>query len=223
MTERIRVLLVDDDPLVRSGLRLMLAGDPGLEVVGELDDGGGFASAVDDLSPDVVLLDVRMPGTDGLAALRGLHESAASGRRPAVLILTTLATDAVLIDALRAGAAGFLLKHTPPAEIVAAVRSAAAGDPTVSPDALRRLIQHVATDGGGSADHDEAERIAQLTDRERDVAAAVADGLGNADIAKRLHLSQGTVKTHLSSALAKLGLDNRTQLAITAQRAGLGR
>jgi DNA-binding NarL/FixJ family response regulator len=223
VTDTIRVLLVDDDPLVRSGLRLMLAGDPGLEVVGDLDDGAGLVSAVKELAPDVVLLDVRMPGTDGLTALRALHERDEGDRRPAVLVLTTLAADSVLLDALRAGAAGFLLKHTPPAEIVAAVRSAAAGDPTVSPDALRRLIQHVASQGGATADQDDAARIAQLTEREREVAAAVADGLGNADIAKRLHLSQGTVKTHLSSALAKLGLDNRTQLAIVAQRAGLGR
>lgn len=223
MSGPIRVLLVDDDPLVRSGLRLMLAGDPGLEVVGDLEDGAELATAVRDLAPDVVLLDVRMPGIDGLTALRALRATAAADRGPAVLILTTLATDAVLLDALRAGAAGFLLKHTPPKQIVAAVRAAAAGDPTVSPDALRRLIQHVATEGGPPADRDEAERIAQLTERERDVAAAVADGLGNADIANRLHLSQGTVKTHLSSALAKLGLDNRTQLAIVAQRAGLGR
>jgi DNA-binding NarL/FixJ family response regulator len=224
VTGRIRVLLVDDDALVRSGLRLMLAGDPGLEVVGELEDGAGLASAVRDLAPDVVLLDVRMPGTDGLAALRTLDPAGSGGKPPAVLILTTLATDSVLLEALRAGAAGFLLKHTPPAEIVAAVRSAAAGDPTVSPGALRQLIQHVTGESAeGRGDREEAERFALLSDRERDVAAAVVDGLSNADIAARLHLSQGTVKTHLSSALTKLGLDNRTQLAIVAQRVGTGR
>ena len=217
MTDRIRVLLVDDDALVRSGLRLMLAGDPDLEVVGELDDGGPLVATIAQLRPDVVLLDVRMPGTDGLTALRALRAGEAE-HEPAVLILTTLATDAVLLDALRSGAAGFLLKHTPPAEIVNAVRAAAAGDPTVSPDALRRLIQHVAP-AGETRDRSGAERFAALSDREREVAAAVAEGLGNAEIGKRLHLSQGTVKTHLSSALAKLGLDNRTQLAIAAHEA----
>ena len=212
----IRVLLVDDDPLVRSGLRLLLQGVPDLQIAGECDDGDGVAAAVAEHRPDVVLLDIRMPRVDGVTALRRLREAEGESV-PAVVMLTTIGGEAIVMDALRAGAAGFLLKHTPPSEIVEAVRAAAAGDPAVSPDVLRQLIDRVARDeppGAGGAPGLDA-----LTDRERDVAFAVADGLGNAEIAKRLHFSTGTVKAHISSALAKLGVDNRTQLAIAAHEA----
>lgn len=213
----IRVLVVDDDPLVRAGLRLMLGGASDLELVGDASDGDEVVEAVRATAPDVVLMDVRMARVDGISAILALR-SASLAAVPAVIVLTTFRSDATVLDALRAGAAGFLLKHTPPDEIVTAVRTAASGQPTVSPDVLRQLIDHVA--------HSEplppppaADPLAPLTDREREVALAVADGLGNADIAERLFLSHGSVKAHISSALTKLALDNRIQLAILAHDA----
>jgi DNA-binding NarL/FixJ family response regulator len=193
----VRVLLVDDDPLV-------------LEVVGEARDGDEVHEAVSETRPDVVLLDVRMPRVDGVAAVRSLR--AGPGPHPAVVMLTTFDAEPIVLDALRAGASGFLLKHTPPEQIVAAVHSAAAGDATVSPAVLRQLIDR-ATTGAAAASVDPLE---PLTSREREVALAVADGLGNGEIAERLYVSVGSVKSHISSALAKLGLDNRVQLAIAA-------
>jgi DNA-binding NarL/FixJ family response regulator len=203
----IRVLIVDDDPLVRSGLGLLLAGAPNLEVVGEAADGAHVVDAVSALRPHVVLMDVRMPKIDGIAATRALTRRADG---PAVIVLTTFDGDETVLGALRAGAAGFLLKHTPPAEIVGAIRRAAAGDPVLSPDVIRRLIALAA---GPARD---ASRFGQLTERERRVALAVADGLGNAEIGERLHLSTSTVKAAISGALATLDLDNRVQLAIIA-------
>jgi len=210
----IRVLVVDDDPLVRGGLRLMLGGAPDLEIVGDVADGDEVLEAVRRLEPEVVLMDVRMIRVDGISAIRTLR-SAGLTRVPAVIVLTTFRTDATVLEALRAGAAGFLLKHTPPAEIVAAIRTAASGQPTVSGDVLRQLIDHV-TAGETPARIDAPDPLGPLTDREREVALAVAEGLGNAEIAGRLFLSHGSVKAHISSALAKLGLDNRIQLAILA-------
>lgn len=206
-----RVLLVDDDPLVRSGLRLLLAGHPDLVVAGEAADGDELVAAVRRDRPDVVLLDVRMARVDGVQAVRDLH--AAVPDPPAVLLLTTFRADALVLDALRAGAAGFLLKHTPPDRIVAAVLAAAAGEPVLSPEALGPLIEHVRAAGPAP---DAPDPLDGLTDREREVALAVADGLSNAEIGGRLYLSVGSVKTHLSSALARLGLENRVQLAIAA-------
>jgi DNA-binding NarL/FixJ family response regulator len=206
----VQVLLVDDDPLVIAGLRMLLAGDTGLEVVGEASDGGDLPAAVAAVRPDVVLLDVRMPGLDGVSALRELHATPAP--HPAVVILTTFPTESVVLDALRAGAAGFLVKHAAPTDIIAAVHAAAAGEATVSPAVLRQLIGHVAERAAAST----GDRLGDLTAREREVAFAVADGLANAEIAQRLYLSVGSVKAHISSALAKLGLDNRVQLAIAA-------
>jgi DNA-binding NarL/FixJ family response regulator len=208
-----RVLLVDDDPLVRAGLRLMFAGHPGLQVVGEAGDGAELVAAVAAGTPDVVLLDVRMPQLDGVSALRAVRQRFAEP--PAVVMLTTFRADGLVLDALQAGAAGFLLKHTPPEQIVAAVLAAAAGEPTVSPAVLEQLIDLVrsaAPEPASSAPNP----LAGLTDREREVALAVADGLSNAEIGARLYLSVGSVKTHLSSALARLGLENRVQLAIAA-------
>jgi DNA-binding NarL/FixJ family response regulator len=206
----VRVLLVDDDPLVRAGLRMMLAGDPGIVVVGDAADGDELVAAVTDVSPDVVLLDIRMPRLDGVSALRQVR--AEQPQPPAVLMLTTFRADSVVLDALRAGAAGFLLKHTPPEQIVAAITTAAAGEPTVSAGVLTQLIDYVA----GTRPAAGPDRLGPLTDRERAVALAVADGLSNGEIADRLHLSVGSVKVHISAALAKLGIDNRVQLAILA-------
>ena len=220
----IRVLLVDDDPLVRTGLRLMLRGAGDLDVVGEVGDGAGVADAVARLGPDVVLMDIRMPYLDGIAATRSL--TARTGGAPAVIVLTTFDADATVIAALRAGAVGYLLKHTPPERIVAAVRRAAVGEAVLSPTVVRSLVDHIAaTDGGpvraGRAER-ARERLAALTERERDVAAAVAAGLSNAEIAERLFMSVGTVKAHVSSALTKLDLSNRIQLALLAHDASDG-
>ncbi|WP_129786658.1 response regulator transcription factor [Promicromonospora panici] len=233
----VRVVLVDDDPLVLQGLRLMLTGALGIDVVADADDGDGLVDVVREVAPDVVLLDIRMPRLDGVAALRDLRATV-DVQQPAVIVLTTFDTEPVVLDALRAGASGFLLKHTPPADIVRAIRAAAEGEPTVSSIALRRLIDHVAGASGGAGQDqmisgvtagvaEETRRdsstdgLAQLTDRERQVAVAVAEGLGNAEIARRMYLSHGSVKAHISSALTKLGLENRTQLAIAVHTAGL--
>jgi DNA-binding NarL/FixJ family response regulator len=214
----IRVLLVDDDPLVRAGLSLMLGGAADIEIVGEAADGGEVAALVDRTRPDVVLMDIRMPGVDGLTAtvhLRGRADA------PQVVVLTTFHADEQVLRALRAGAAGFLLKDTPPAEIVDAVRRVAAGDPVLSPAVTRRLMEHAA---GSAADARRAgarARMAGLGEREREVAVAVGRGLANAEIAAELYLSVATVKAHVSRVLAALGLDNRVQIALLAHEAGL--
>ena len=216
MTGPIHVLLVDDDPLVRAGLRLMLRGAPELEIVGEAADGAEVPDAVARLAPDVILMDVRMPYLDGIAATRSL--AARSGRRPQVIVLTTFGGDATVIEALRAGAAGFLVKHTSPERIVEAVRRAAAGEPVLSPEVPRSLIAQV-TGSGATRAQQARDRLSVLSDREREVAYAVADGSSNAEIAQRLYMSVGAVKAHISSALAKLGLLNRIQLALLAHDA----
>jgi DNA-binding NarL/FixJ family response regulator len=215
-----RVLLVDDDPLVRTGLRLMLGGAGDLEVVGEVGDGAGVVDAVGRLAPDVVLMDIRMPVLDGIDATRAV--TARPGHVPAVLVLTTFDTDGNVLDALRAGAAGFLLKHTPPEQIVEAVRRAAAGEPVLSPSVARKLIDHVAGAGAAPAGRQRRarDRLARLSDREREVAVAVAQGWSNGEIAERLFMSVGSVKAHVSSALTKLDCTNRIQLALLAHDAG---
>jgi DNA-binding NarL/FixJ family response regulator len=218
----VKVLLVDDDPLVRAGLRLMLRGAGDLEVVGEVGDGAGVVDAVARLRPDVVLMDIRMPCVDGIAATRAL--TARGGGTPAVIVLTTFDGDATVLAALRAGAVGYLLKHTPPERIVEAVHRAAAGEAVLSPAVVRTLVDHIAAQDGGSARAGRAERarerLALLTEREREVAAAVAAGLSNVEISERLFMSVGTVKAHVSSALTKLDLTNRIHLALLAHDAG---
>ncbi|MFC1260958.1 MULTISPECIES: response regulator [Streptomyces] len=214
----IRLLLVDDDPLVRAGLSFMLGGADDVEIVGEAADGDEVAGLVDRTRPDVVLMDIRMPGVDGLTAterLRGRPEA------PQVIVLTTFHADEQVLRALRAGAAGFVLKDTPPAEILDAVRRVAAGDPVLSPAVTRRLMEHAA---GGAADVRRTRaraRIETLNEREREVAVAVGRGLANAAIAAELFMSVATVKTHVSRILAKLGLGNRVQIALLAYDAGL--
>ncbi|NGN69520.1 response regulator transcription factor [Streptomyces sp. A7024] len=207
----IRVLLADDDALVRTGLKVMLRGAEGVEVVGEAADGAEVVAAVRQHGPDVVLMDIRMPVMDGLAATRRL--AAAGDGAPQVLVLTTFDDPALVLDAMRAGAAGYLVKHAAPEEIVEAVRRAARGEPALSPSAARALMDHAADEAPSRADQ-ARQRLALLTERERDVAAAVAEGLSNGEIGARLHLSVGTVKAHLSSALTKLELTNRVQLAL---------
>jgi DNA-binding NarL/FixJ family response regulator len=213
----IRVLLVDDDPLVRSGLRMMLAGADSVEVVGEADDGRGVLAAVDLHPPDVVLMDIRMPQLDGIAATRLLRSQPSP---PAVIVLTTFDADEYVLRALRAGAAGFLLKDTPPAEIVRAIELVHAGDGMLSPGVTRRLIALVAGDDEEAARSERArERLATLTAREREVALAVGAGRANAEIASELHMSVATVKAHVSRLLAKLEVENRIQIALLVQDA----
>jgi DNA-binding NarL/FixJ family response regulator len=213
----IRVLLVDDDALVRSGLRMMLAGAPGLEVVAEAADGREVLGAVDHHRPDVVLMDIRMPQLDGIAATRLLL---AQPHPPAILMLTTFDADELVLRALQAGAAGFLLKDTPPAEIVRAIELVHAGDAMLSPAITRRLIALVAGDSDACARRDEARhRMGTLSPRERDVALAVGRGQANAEIAAALHLSVPTVKAHVSRLLDKLDVDNRVQIALLVQAA----
>ncbi|MDR6977722.1 DNA-binding NarL/FixJ family response regulator [Streptomyces sp. 3330] len=214
----IRLLLVDDDPLVRAGLAFMMGGADDIEIVGEAADGSEVEELVGRTRPDVVLMDIRMPAVDGLAATRLLR-----GREdaPQVVVLTTFHADEQVLRALRAGAAGFVLKDTPPAEILDAVRRVAAGDPVLSPAVTRQLMDHAA---GATADTRRAharERLAALGEREREVAVAVGRGLSNADIAAALFMSVATVKAHVSRVLAKLGLNNRVQIALLAYDAGL--
>jgi DNA-binding NarL/FixJ family response regulator len=215
---RIGVLVVDDDPLVRVGLVMMLGGTPDLHVVGEASNGNEVLPMVDAHRPDVVLMDIRMPNVDGLAATEALRSRP---RAPEVIVLTTFDADRHVLRALRAGAAGFLLKDTPPAEIVAAVRQVAQGRPVLSPAVTRRLIARVADSDADQRKAHAAKRLALLNDRERDVAVEVGRGFSNAEIAASLYLSVPTIKTHVSSILTKLDLNNRVQIALLAHDAGL--
>jgi DNA-binding NarL/FixJ family response regulator len=218
VTGPIRVLIADDDPLVRSGLTMMLGGASQLRVVGEASDGHGVLPAVDLHHPDVVLMDIRMPRLDGIAATRLLRDRPTA---PEVIVLTTFDADELVLRALQAGASGFLLKDTPPAEIVRAIEVVHAGDGMLSPQITRRLITQVAGDGGTAARREAArQRLASLTPREYEVATAVGRGHSNADIAGQLHMSLATVKAHVSRLLVKLNADNRVQIALLLQEAG---
>lgn len=214
----IRVLLVDDDPLVRAGLSFMMGGADDIEIVGEAADGHEVEALVERSRPDVVLMDVRMPGMDGLTATERLR---ARPEAPQVVVLTTFHADDQVLRALRAGAAGFVLKDTPPAEIVAAVRRVAAGDPVLSPTVTRQLIRHAAGGAGEDRRTRARERLTALNAREREVAVRIGQGLANARIAGELYMSVATVKTHVSRILAKLSLNNRVQIALLAHDAGL--
>ena len=217
-TDRVRVLIVDDDALVRSGLRLMLSGSDRVDVVAEADDGSGVLAEVDAHRPDVVLMDLRMPKVDGLAATELLRRQP---RPPRVLVLTTFDADELVLRALRAGADGFLLKDTPPAEIVKAIELVAGGDGILSPGIARQLIEHVAAEGAGTDARraDARHRLDELTEREREVARAIGQGKSNADIAAELYMSVATVKAHVTRVLSKLGVENRVQIALLVQDA----
>ncbi|MFC7383466.1 response regulator [Sphaerisporangium rhizosphaerae] len=214
----VRVLIADDDPLVRAGLVMMLGGAPDIAVVGQAGDGAQVMPLVDRHAPAVVLMDIRMPVMDGLAATRALR---ARPMAPEVIVLTTFDADDHVLAALRAGAAGFLLKDTPPAEIVAAVRQVARGRPVLSPGVTRRLIARVAESGHDRRRAQARERLTSLNDRERQVALGVGQGSSNAEIAAALYLGVPTVKTHVSGILTKLGLNNRVQIALIVHDAGL--
>ena len=212
----IKVLIVDDDALVRAGLTMMLDGANGIEVVGEAADGDKVPAAVDAHAPDVVLMDLRMPRTGGITATRRLR---ARPRAPEVIVLTTFDADENVLGGLRAGASGFLLKDSPPARIVEAIRRVAAGDPILSPEITRRLMDRAAAQAGARERARAA--LATLTPREHEVAVGVARGETNAEIAARLFMSLATVKSHITHILTKLALTNRTQIALLAHDADL--
>jgi DNA-binding NarL/FixJ family response regulator len=219
----IRVLVVDDDPLVRAALAMVLGGADDCVLAGEASDGEEVPAAVAGLAPDVVLMDIRMPHVDGLTATERLR---ARPGGPEVIVLTTFDADASVLRALRAGASGFLLKDTPPAAIVDAVRRVAAGEPMLSPTVTRQLMAHVADVEGAPAGPDDRRAAAlalleRLSEREHEVALAVGRGLSNAQIAAEAYMSVATVKAHVSRLLTKLEAANRVQVALVVHDAGL--
>jgi DNA-binding NarL/FixJ family response regulator len=215
----IRILLADDQAVVRGGLRLMLDSQPDMEVVAEAETGERAVALAAETLPDVVLMDIRMPGVDGIEATRRLLSS--PERTPRVLILTTYDLDEYLYEAIRAGASGFLLKTAEPQELIAGVRTVSRGDALVAPEVTRRLLEEfVRRPPPGSVVPD---ALAELTERELDVLRLVARGLSNGEIATALFLSAGTVKTHVGHILAKLGARDRTQAVVAAYECGLVR
>ena len=213
------VLLADDDQLTRTGLRLIIESDPALTVVGEAADGQEAIHLARALHPDVVLMDIRMPGVDGLEATRRIAaDPRLAGAK--VVILTTFDLDEYVFDALRVGASGFLVKDTEPVELIQAVRVVARGDALLSPGVTRRLIARFAADARRPRP---ASALEGLTDREREVTALVAEGLSNAEIADRLVVSPATAKTHVSRAMIKVGARDRAQLVVFAYETGLVR
>ena len=219
MTGVIRVLLADDQALVRTGFRMIVENAPDMEVVGEAGDGAQAAELAAELRPDVVLMDIRMPDVDGVEATRRISAGGAGHAR--VVILTTFDLDEYVYAALHAGASGFLLKDTLAADLLSAVRVVARGDAVVAPSVTRRLITRYA--GTLPAPRIPAAGLDTLTEREREVLALIARGLSNTEIAVRIHVTEGTVKTHVSRVLAKLGLRDRVQAVVYAYEAGLVR
>ncbi|MFD4367516.1 response regulator [Rhodococcus sp. NPDC058521] len=213
----ITVLLVDDQELMRMGLNMVLEAQEDITVVGEARDGAAAVAATRKLEPDVVLMDVRMPVVDGVNATSQILESGSSSR---VLVMTTFDLDEHALGALRAGASGFLLKDTPPEDLVSAIRSVAAGDAVVSPKVTRRLLGRF-IDGGESTPRRDPTVLDVLTDRERQVLENVATGLSNTEIAEKLFLSESTVKTHIGRILTKLELRDRVQAVVLAYETGL--
>jgi DNA-binding NarL/FixJ family response regulator len=213
----VRVLLADDDALVRAGLRMILASAADLAVTGEAADGAAAVSAVAAGPPDVVLMDVRMPGMNGITATERI---CAAADPPKIIVLTTFHLDDYVFGALRAGASGFLLKDTPPAEIVRAVRLVAAGDAMLSPAVTRTMLNHFSAGAPVPRRLAAQQGLRHLSAREREVAGQIALGQSNAEIAARLYLSEATVKAHVSRVLTKLGVANRVQVAIMMHDAG---
>ena len=217
----IRVVLADDQALLRAGIRALLDAEDDIEVVGEASDGQEAFEVVSRTEPDVVLMDIRMPGTDGLEATRRIAaDESLSGTK--VVVLTTFDLDESVFEAVRIGASGFLVKDTEPAELLRGVRAVAGGDALLSPGVTRRLIGEFATRSRGTA-APAADRLGMLTDREREIVALVGEGLNNDEIAGRLVVSPATAKTHVSRAMVKLHARDRAQLVVLAYESGLVR
>jgi DNA-binding NarL/FixJ family response regulator len=217
-TDTTSVVIIDDDPLVRSALALMLGGQQDIAVVGEAADGQDGLQLCAEVNPDVVLMDIRMPVLNGLETTRRLHSNE---NPPRVIVLTTFDADELVLEALAAGADGFLLKDTPPDQIVSAIRTVADGEAMLSPSVTRTVIGRGRTVGLTPRSQDAIDRLDQLTDREKEVALAVGRGLTNADIAREVYLSIPTVKAHVSRLFDKLGVTNRVQIAMVVHDAGL--
>ncbi|WP_338677833.1 response regulator transcription factor [Streptomyces sp. SCSIO 30461] len=213
-----RVAVVDDEPLIRAGIRMILTSDPDIEVVGEGANGREAVELTRTHDADVVLLDIQMPVMDGLTALSELRRVAPKVR---VIVLTTFGERENVLRALEQGGAGFLLKDTAPAELIRAVRAAVAGDAYLSPAATRHVVDQLATGRAAARGEQARARVAGLSARERDVLALLGEGLSNADAGRRLHMSEATVKTYVSRILAKLECENRVQAALLARDAGL--
>ncbi|MFD3941502.1 response regulator [Streptomyces sp. NPDC058579] len=216
--QRIRVVVADDEPLIRAGIRMILTSDEDIEVVAEAANGREAIEHVRAHAADVVLLDIQMPVLDGLSALPELRRVAPSTR---VIVLTTFGERENVLRALEHGGAGFLLKDTAPAELIRAVRAAAAGDAYLSPAATRHVVEQLASGREVARAEQARGRVAALSEKEREVLALLGEGLSNADAGRRLHMSEATVKTYVSRILAKLGCDNRVQAALLARDAGL--
>ncbi|SDC85654.1 DNA-binding response regulator, NarL/FixJ family, contains REC and HTH domains [Actinokineospora iranica] len=217
MGQVIRVVLVDDQELMRVGFRMVLGAQEDMEVVGEAGDGRAAIELAERLRPDVVLMDVRMPILDGVEATKVITEAGTSK----VLVMTTFDLDEYALSALRCGASGFLLKDTPPSHLVSALRSVASGDAVVSPSVTRRLLDRFLGPGGGELR--DASVLEVLTEREREVLVLMAQGLSNTEIARKLFLSEATVKTHVGRVLSKLELRDRVQAVVLAYETGLVR
>ncbi|MFD9819369.1 response regulator transcription factor [Streptomyces violascens] len=215
---RIRVVIADDEPLIRAGIRMILTSDAAIDVVAEATNGREAVELARSHAVDVVLLDIQMPEMDGLSALAELRRTVPAAR---VIILTTFGERENVLRALEHGGAGFLLKDTAPAELIRAVRAAAAGDAYLSPAATRHVVDQLATGRAAARAEEARRRVGVLSERERNVLALLGEGLSNADAGKRLHMSEATVKTYVSRLLAKLDCDNRVQAALLARDAGL--
>lgn len=220
------ILIADDQPLQRMGMRMFLAGQDGFDVVGEAADGHEAVQRAEELQPDVVLMDVRMPGLDGIAATRRIVEQKATSAGPWVLLLTTFDLDEYVLAGLEAGASGFLTKDAEPQDLLSAIRAVAAGDAVIAPAATRRLIDRLASHGGrptSSRPSHERALVSRLTSREREILVAIGRGMTNSEIADRFFLAESTVKNYVGRIFVKIGARDRVQAVIVAYRADLVR